>query len=140
MIIARRFRGPPESGNGGYVAGALGTLLPGPAEVTLKAPPPLEQELAVDRLPDGSVRLRAGDAVVAEAVPAPVDLEPPAPVRFDEAVKASRGFPWAHTHPFPSCFVCGTARGEDGGLQIFCGAVEGREGPDRRRHRCDAPS
>jgi hypothetical protein len=126
VIIARRFRGPPESGNGGYVCGALGTLLPVPAEVTLKIPPPLEQELEVDRLPDGSARLRAGEAIVATAAPAQVDLEPPAKVSFDDAVKASRRFPWVHTHPWPSCFVCGTARSEDGGLQIFCGAVEGR--------------
>jgi hypothetical protein len=27
VVIARRFRGPPESGNGGYVAGLAAKLL-----------------------------------------------------------------------------------------------------------------
>ncbi len=127
MIIERRFRGPAESGNGGYVCGALGTLVSGPAEVSLRIPPPLERELGVERLPDGSVQLLAGEIVVATAAPKAVEVTPPEPVPFDEAVKASRGFPWTHTHPFPSCFVCGTDRAGDGGLQIFCGAVEGRK-------------
>src|SRR5438270_11820535 len=99
MIIAGRFRGPPKSGNGGYACGRLGAQLDGPAEVTLRVPPPLETELRVVR--DGpSARLMAGETLVAEAVPAAVEVEPPAPVSFDEAVKASRGYPWFDTHPY----------------------------------------
>ena len=127
MIIARRFRGPPESGNGGYVCGSLGSRLSGAAEVTLRVPPPLEQELAVEHLPERRARLCAGELVVAEAAPALVDLEPPAAVTFDEAVAASRGYPWFETHPYPSCFVCGAQREPGDGLRIFPGAVAGRE-------------
>jgi hypothetical protein len=42
ITIARRFRGPPNSGNGGYVCGMLARYITGAAEVTLRAPPPLE--------------------------------------------------------------------------------------------------
>src|SRR2546421_403113 len=125
MIIARRFRGPPDSGNGGYSSGLLGTQLEGPAEVTLRVPPPLDTELRVVR--DGAgARLMAGETLVAEAVPAVVDLEPPAPVSFDEAVEASRGYPWFTTHPYPSCFVCGPKRDPGDALRIWPGAVKGR--------------
>jgi len=47
MTIPRRFRGPPNSGNGGYVCGMLARQIAGAAEITLRAPPPLETELGV---------------------------------------------------------------------------------------------
>ena len=37
MTIPRRFRGPPNSGNGGYVCGMLARQIAGAAEVTLRA-------------------------------------------------------------------------------------------------------
>ena len=42
VTIARRYRGPLDSANGGYAAGLLGARLGGTAEVTLRLPPPLE--------------------------------------------------------------------------------------------------
>ena len=126
MIIARRFRGPPESGNGGYSCGLLGTQLGGPVEVTLRIPPPLETELRVVREGHGA-RLFAGETLVAEAVPAAIDVEPPAPVSFAAAVDASKRYPWAVTHPYPSCFVCGPKRDPGDALRIWPGAVEGRQ-------------
>ena len=39
--IERRFRGPPNSGNGGYSAGRLAAFIDGSAAVTLHMPPPL---------------------------------------------------------------------------------------------------
>ena len=41
LTVARRFCGPPGSGNGGYVCGLIAGFLDGPAEVTLRLPPPL---------------------------------------------------------------------------------------------------
>ena len=38
ITIARRFRGPPNSGNGGYVCGMLARHIAGAAEVMLRAP------------------------------------------------------------------------------------------------------
>ena len=43
--VHRRFRGPPTSGNGGYVAGLVAEWIDGPAEVDLLAPIPLEVPL-----------------------------------------------------------------------------------------------
>jgi hypothetical protein len=46
LRIDRRFCGPPESGNGGYVCGRLARFVDGEATVVrLHVPPPLEVEL-----------------------------------------------------------------------------------------------
>jgi len=46
VTIDRRFRGPSDSGNGGYVCGVVAALVGGPAEVTLRSPPPLDRPSA----------------------------------------------------------------------------------------------
>ena len=63
MTIPRRFRGPPNSGNGGYVCGMLARQIAGAAEVTLRAPPPLETELDLVEVGTGvwELRQRRGD-------------------------------------------------------------------------------
>jgi hypothetical protein len=126
VIIPRRFRGPEQSGNGGYSCGVVAALLDGDAEVTLRTPPPLDRPMVVERHADG-VRVTADGRIVAEARPALVGVEaPPAPT-FAEAERASRRFPWHETHPYPACFVCGPARATGDGLRIHPGAVEGRD-------------
>ena len=37
VVIARQFRGPPNSGNGGYVCGVLAQGFDGPATAVLRA-------------------------------------------------------------------------------------------------------
>ena len=49
ITIAKRFCGPPRSGNGGYVCGSLAAFVEGTAEVTLRRPPPLDRPLFVER-------------------------------------------------------------------------------------------
>jgi hypothetical protein len=122
LVIDRKFRGPAESANGGYTCGVLASFMHGAAEVTLRLPPPLERTLEV--VTDGTLELRDGEAVVAEAAPAELELDVPDPISFDAAAAAAlpdgdRG------SVFPECFVCGWAR-EDG-MQIYAGPVEGRE-------------
>jgi hypothetical protein len=122
LSVDPRFRGPEGSGNGGYTCGLVAGLLDGPAEVTLRLPPPLATPLRVER--DGeTVAVRDGDALVAEARPAEVELELPEPVSRAEAEAAAlpAGDP---ASPFPECFVCG--RDRDDGLRIFPGPVPGR--------------
>ena len=51
--IDRRFCGPPNSGNGGYVCGLLAAHIDGGAEITLRVPPPLEQHSISQRAPTG---------------------------------------------------------------------------------------
>ena len=123
-MIERHFRGPTESGNGGYTCGLVAQLVDGPAEVTLRAPPPLERPLRVERNGD-SVRVLADGTLVAEAKPATVDLEAPVPPSFEEAKRAA--LPDGDLEsPFPECFVCGPHREPGDGLRIFAGPLHDR--------------
>jgi hypothetical protein len=124
LTIARRYRGPLHSGNGGYSAGLLAGFLDGPAEVTLRLPPPLERELRVAEQ-DDKLLLLDGDAIVAEAEPATVELELPAPPTRAEAEAASERHVHFGSENFAECFSCGY-RPEDG-LCIHVGPVEGTE-------------
>ena len=126
VVISRRFRGPPESGNGGYTCGVVAALVGGPAEVTLRRPPPLDRPLDVHRLDGGSVAVLDGDTLVAEGAPASVEIEVPEPVTFEEAVTAAKSYLGFRHHPFPTCFVCGPKRAEGDGLRIFPGWVADR--------------
>ena len=49
-----------------------------------------------------------------------------APVSLGEAVAASASYPGFTTHPFPTCFVCGTERAEGDGLRLFPGRLADR--------------
>ncbi len=127
VVVDQRFNGPPESGNGGYVCGVVAGLVGGTAEVTLRRPPPLDRPLQVARLNDGAVALRDGEAVIAEAEPASVEIDIPEPVGFSDAEEAARSYVGFRHHPFPTCFVCGPKREEGDGLRIFPGPVAGRD-------------
>jgi hypothetical protein len=121
VVIARRFRGPTESGNGGYTCGLVARFVDGPAEVTLRVPPPLERPLRVE--PDGDrVRVLDGETLVAEAKPAAIDLEPPEPPAFEAAAEAALP-DGDQDSPFPECFVCGPHREPGDGLRIFAGPL-----------------
>jgi hypothetical protein len=119
IVIDSRFRGPDDSGNGGYACGVIAREHGGQElEVTLRLPPPLDEWLRLDD--DG--RVWDDHALVAEVREGTVELEPPAPVGWDEAIAARAP---DLDSPFPHCFVCGHAR--DDGLHIHAGAVEGRD-------------
>lgn len=128
--MPRRFCGPPDSGNGGWTAGALAALhhdaRGGPArpatEVTLRQPPPLDRGLAVVT-EDGVTTARDGETVVATARRAVA--EPVAVGAVDVAVAraAEASYPGLSFHPFPTCFACGTQRTEGDGLRIWPGPV-----------------
>lgn len=129
--IHRRFRGPPDSGNGGYTCGLVAAALSGPAEVTLRRPPPLETPLRVEHGDDG-VQVLEGDALVAEGALASADLgiDVPDPVGIADAGHAATRSPLhehPEDHPFPTCFVCGPQRAQGDGLRILVGRVTGRD-------------
>jgi hypothetical protein len=133
MTIARRFCGPPSSGNGGYVCGRLARHIPGGAEVTLRAPPPLDRPLEAVATGEGSWELRDGAAILATGRPSTVELTRLETASFDEAAAAELLTPVKpHEHLLPTCFVCGPARAQGDGLRIFAG-------PLPRRSR-DAPA
>lgn len=130
VVIPARFNGPPSSGNGGYSCGVLGTLIGERAEVTLRAPPPLERELSIDVATDRGERrwrMMDGESVVAigrEAAPGVTCPEPPS---LDVARAAESAYIGFDRHPFATCFVCGPDRSEGDGLRLFTGKVEGRD-------------
>jgi hypothetical protein len=128
IIIGKRFCGPPESANGGYVCGVLAAFVDGAAEVTLRLPPPLDRPLDVERFSGGDVALRDGDGVIAEAAPTTFDIEVPKPVSIERAQQAAQhSIALDDKSPFRTCFVCGSQRGEGDGLRIFPGRVDGRD-------------
>jgi hypothetical protein len=122
LTIEARFNGPDGSANGGYTCGRIAALLGGRAEVTLRAPPPLELPLLIERDGDG-VRILEGEAPVAEAVPASVELDLPAAPTWAEAEFASARYPGFDEHAFPRCFVCGPEREQGDGLRVFAGPL-----------------
>ncbi len=127
VTIARRYRGPLASGNGGYSAGLFAAAAGlDAAEVTLRVPPPLDTPLRVEREGE-SWTVRAGDRLVAEVRAVDPGLDPPSPPSWDEAVAAAEGASSFDSPEFAECFVCGTRPGGDG-LEIHAGRVAGRDG------------
>ena len=124
--VDRRFRGPNTSGNGGVTCGLIAAHLPDAAEVTLRAPPPLDVDLDVTEGPKG-VHVHHGEVLIATARPTELALEAPPNVGYDAAAAAVAAFRNQDEHPLPQCFVCGTHREPDDGLCIFPGPVAGTE-------------
>jgi hypothetical protein len=118
IVVAGRYNGPPDSGNGGYTCGlvAAATLGAGnSAEVTLRRPPPLDVPLRVDG--NDVLDVRDGETLVATATAADLaDVTPPAFPGYDAARAAEARYAGLRDHPFPTCFVCGPRRTDGLGL------------------------
>lgn len=128
MTIPHRFRGPPNSGNGGYVCGMLARNITGAAEVTLRAPPPLETALAVVEVSPGQWDLRDGAVLVATGRSIALDLSRLERATFEEAVEAEKRTPIKpQDHLLPMCFVCGPERALEDGLRLFAGPMSRQE-------------
>ncbi len=130
LVVGSRFCGPSGSGNGGYVSGRLAAFVDtdGPVEVTLRQPPPLDLDLDVRTTDAGVTTLGFGGAVIAEARPATLSERVVEPVDRATALSAMQGYAGEVGHPFPECFVCGTARPAPDGLGLRPGRVPGRDG------------
>lgn len=124
IVLPRRYRGPLTSANGGYACGRLAEFVDADeVEVTLRLPPPLDRPLAVERETCRTLLLD-GDALVAEARPSSVEVDPPAPVSTAEAEGARERHLRDWSRDFAECYVCGVRRD---GLEIRVGPVRGRE-------------
>lgn len=130
VTIAKRYCGPPSSGNGGYVCGVTALALGGSdVQVALLAPAPLERTLALEQ--DGEeAKLLDRETVIAVARPTeePVDIPPDALplVAYDAVVAAASGFDidaYEAAHEFPGCYTCGPGRRDGDGLRIFPAAT-----------------
>ena len=123
VLLPARFNGPATSANGGYACGVAASLIDGPAEVTLRLPPPLDTPLEVRRHSD-EVALLHGEDVVATARPAELGpFEPLVRPTLAEAAAAGRGFAGRDPalHPLSDCYVCGPLRAD--GLHVHCGPL-----------------
>jgi hypothetical protein len=126
-VIDPRFAGMPDIAHGGYTSGLMAGALGGhTVEVRLKRPVRPGRRLELRRAAGELVELRDGDDLLAEARPAQLDIDVPAPVSLAQAEAASARFPGLHHHLFGECFVCGPDRAEGDGLRIFPGPVAGR--------------
>jgi len=141
LLVPRRFCGPPSSGNGGWTAGALASLVElaapeDPAEawplitVSLRKPPPLDTPMPV-LARDGATEAVLGEQVVARAELDEGDLPVVEPVSAAEARAAEASYAGHAFHPFPTCFSCGVGRAEGDGLRIFPGQVGTQDGATR---------
>ncbi len=130
VSISRRYCGPPDSGNGGYVCGVAARALGGSdVEVTLLSPPPLERPLTLDREGD-EVKLLDDETIIAIArvtdEPLTIPDDAPPPVGYDEAVDAAAAFDvdaYQAAHEYPGCYTCGPDRPVGDGLRIFPAAT-----------------
>jgi hypothetical protein len=118
--IDRRFRGPPDSGNGGYFAGVVAKTLGGSdVAVSLRRPAPLDTDLRLEHADDEAC-LYDGSALLAVAGRKAVTIDVPPPVLVEEA-RAAEGRFLADRHLYPGCFVCGPDRLAGDGWRIFPG-------------------
>ena len=132
FVVPARFCGPPGSGNGGWTSGHLAQLVDGALDggavtVRLRTPPPLDTEMTVSRGDDGTVEVWDGQVLVAQAFAAePLDaIEVPAPVTHAQAQAAGPSYEGLVSHPFPTCFSCGTERDPADALCLRAGLLAG---------------
>ena len=128
LVINRRFRGPPTSGNGGYTCGMLAAAAAKPVEVRLIRPPPLDKplEISTDTATAGLV-LKDGAEIVATATPKTFDLEVPKPPTYAQALAAVSRYEGFQAHAYSDCFVCGPARERGDGMRIFASPIDGMD-------------
>jgi len=124
IIIKRRFIGPPNSANGGYACGRIAAFIDGSAEVTLRRPPPIDQEMAVREESGGSVAMYYGETLIGSGESASIDSVPIDAPTFDQASAAAERTFDASLHTLPTCFVCGPHREPGDGLRIHVGPID----------------
>ncbi len=146
VVVPARFRGPPRSGNGGYACGLFGGLLTQgrydlpeqrAVEVTLRAPVPLDQPLAVE-LAGETLRAHHGETLIAEAVLGTLELEVPEPASFEQALSVRAHSASLHVGPHifggtrkgfhPICVCCGAELAPSEGLHVYAAPI-----PERRQ-------
>lgn len=129
VVIARQFRGPPNSGNGGYVCGVLADRLGAPAVTgVLRAPIAVDTPLRIVIDGDAGARLTSltGDLIAEARRGDPAELPaPPPPPTLDAAVEAGRRFIGLERPFHPICFTCAPGLDEGYGLRVFVGRLEG---------------
>ncbi len=128
IVVERRFNGPSDSANGGYIGGAIAKTLGGTVAVSLRVPPPLDTPIRLERdESDGLIASLADGTLVAHAEPATILIDVPPCPAFADVAAAQPHYAGLNFHALPTCFVCGTGRAEGDGLRIFASPVDGAD-------------
>jgi hypothetical protein len=145
VVIPERFRGPPQSGNGGYVGGVVAELFGGAGdgpdeaiEATLRAPIPLDTPLTVARDGEDALCLLHGEQRIVEARRTSLALTFPETPTLEEARAARDASPSFYrdvntlvpggTGFHPVCVCCGADVPADEGLHVYAAPVPGFPG------------
>ena len=126
VLIPRRFNGPPASANGGYTCGLVARHIRGPAEVSLRSPPPLDTALELGAATTARSCSATATLLVAEGrPPSRPTSSRPCGRPWPQAREALRRHPWPRgRHPFSECYVCGAGRHD--GLGLHFGDLRGQ--------------
>lgn len=128
IVIDRQFRGPPNSGNGGYVCGVLARGLEGPVTAMIRAPVPLDTPLTFEAGDAGNRLLGDDDALIGQGEPARQPLADPPVIPTIAAARAASARYYGHANRVhPPCFTCSNEREDGDGLRIFPGQLEGAQ-------------
>ena len=127
IVVSAQFRGPPNSGNGGYVCGLLARGLNGPIKGVLRAPIAIDTPLRLVRSAEGARLTSLTGDLIAEAGPgAAADLPAPPDCPALKAAREAGARFVGLGRPFhPVCFTCADALDEGFGLRVFVGQLEG---------------
>ena len=157
LIIDEQFRGPPESGHGGYVSGAIAECMrdlqsipaedsrnnPDSAiEVTLRSPIPLNTPMSTvepdNAVSDIDLRVFHDEVLIAEARRTSLSLAIPQPPDVSEVMAAREQSPSfiPGINPLienglgfhPICFCCGADVPPSEGLHVYAAPVPGFDG------------
>ena len=125
IIIDKRFEGPTDITQGGYISGIMAQHLESDTvEVTMRNPTSMGKPLILDTSMSDRVLLYDGDKLLNEAISGELELDIPEPITLEDAKTAA--LKHVIEMPFPNCFGCGSGRSEDEGLHLRSGPVEGR--------------
>lgn len=132
--IPEIYRGPPRSGNGGYVSAVFAEALSSPApegvEVTLRSPVPLDRDLTTKES-NSVLQVVDGETLIAEVRPGKVELNIPAPPDFSQALAARpsalslqqrEGAEPGVMGMHPWCYCCGA--GHEDGLHVYAARID----------------
>jgi len=123
IIVQRRFNGPPQSAQGGYICGLIAAATGANVRVRLFRPPALDTEFVVSARPPDEWRVTDGKDTIATAVRTTVHVHVPAAPTYVQAMDASLHFAGFKHDTFSTCFVCGHQRQRPDGLRVFPGHI-----------------
>ena len=130
IIVARQFRGPPVTANGGYICGVLSNAVGGRGSAMLRNGVPLDTAVTLTQGEDGGVVLTnaAGD-LLGSAKPASDEaiLQPPAPPSLEDARRYAAASRFAERSLHRGCFSCCIEREDGEGLGVHVGQIDGAE-------------